>query len=140
MRKTIFLILLLMIAGLDMSARKHIDVQHNGQLPGHIEIPMFVEEPHDDYFEAYYDNDINMLFFEGTGEVNFYYVDIIHLSTMSTVLSTTIDGNYDAISMSPFSYGKYLLVVKTPSRQLKTTLIFEVTATIPSIRPISNFD
>lgn len=140
MRKTVFLILLLLIAGLEMSARRQIDVQHNGQLPGHTDVPMYVEDPHDDQFEAYYDEDTNMLFFEGTGEVDFYYADIIYLSTMSTVLSTTVNGNYDAISMSPFSDGKYLLIIRMPSRLLKTTLMFEITTTTPAIHPKSFFD
>lgn len=125
MRKIAFLTLVILVTGLEMSARKQIDIQHNGQLPGHTELPIYIEDPHDGHFEAYYDNDMHMIFFEGTGEVDFYYVDIVSLATMNVMLHTTVNGDYDAISMSSFPDGKYLLVVRLPSQLLLTTLLFD---------------
>ena len=138
MRKKVLLILLIVVAGLEMSARKQIDIQHNGQLPGHTEYPVYVDDPHQGQFEAYYDNDMQMIFFEGTGEIDFYYVDIISMSTMSILLHTTVNGDYDAISMSSYTDGKYLLVVRLPSQLLLTTLLFDKTS-LTTTHPISIF-
>ena len=64
----------------------------NLHLPGHTHynIPVPAEMP-----DVYYNNVAQTIIIDGTGEVEYYDVEIISLTTLDTVISTQVNGCHE---------------------------------------------
>ena len=100
-------ILLLMIVGFDLSARRQIQIYHGSQIPNHNGLPIYLADQPD----VYYDDVEQEIIIDGTGEATYYYVDIVSLSTLDTVLSTSVNGTYDTIEVSSLPDDNYKIVI-----------------------------
>ena len=108
MKKIIVLSLVFsLFLGLELTAREQIDLNQNGQLPGHSGIP-FVPM---DMPSVYYDDVTDEIIIDGNGYSAYYDVDIISESTLLTVLSTNVDGDYDTIDVSSLPDDNYTIVI-----------------------------
>ena len=107
--KNSFLLLLVfsLLFGLELSAREQIDLNHNGQMPGHSGQPLFPADQPD----VYYDDVTQQIIIDGTGEATYYDVEITSMSTFYVVLSTQVNGNYDTIDVSSLPDDKYEIVI-----------------------------
>jgi len=67
----------------------------NLQFPGggHYNIPMPAALP-----DVYYNNVSQTIIIDGTGEVEYYDVEIISLTTLDTVISTQVNGCHERLS------------------------------------------
>ena len=108
MKKIIIAILLLMIVGFDLSARKQIQIYHGSQIPNHGNMPIWpADQP-----EVYYDDDEQEIIIDGPGsEASYYDVDIVSMSTLDVMLSTQVNGTYDTIDVSSLPDDNYKIVI-----------------------------
>ena len=108
MKKIIITILLLMIVGFDLSARRQIQIYHDSQIPNHNGLPIYPADQPD----VYYDSDEQEIIIDGPGsEASYYDVDIISMSTLVTLISTQVNGTYDTIDVSSLPDDNYKIVI-----------------------------
>lgn len=108
MKTRFFYFLLLLILGTGLLEGRQIEVRHNGQLPGHMGLPIYPADQPDVYF----DYDELEIIIDGPGsEASYYDVNIVSLSTLDTVLSTQVDGSYDTIDISSLPDDNYQIVI-----------------------------
>ena len=65
--------------------------------------------------DVYYYNDTQTIVIDGGGEVNYYDVEIISLTSLNTVISTQVNGYYDTIDVSTLSDGEYTIFIYSPT-------------------------
>ena len=79
---------------------------------------------HDDHYnfpipadmpDAYYNNVSQTIIIDGTGEVTYYDVEIISLTSMNTVISTQVNGYYDTIDVSSLPEAEYCIFIYSPT-------------------------
>ena len=65
--------------------------------------------------DVYYNNSTQTLIIDGTGEVNYYDVEVISLTTLDTEISTQVNGYYDTIDVSSLPEGEYAITIDAPT-------------------------
>jgi len=83
------------------------DIGHQGD---HFNHPVPAEQP-----DVYYNNVAQTIIIDGTGEVEYYDVEIISLTTLDTVISTQVNGSYDTIDISALPDGEYGITIDAPT-------------------------
>ena len=68
----------------------YINLRHIGHHGTHYNIPVPAEQP-----DVYYNNVAQTIIIDGTGEVEYYDVEIISLTTFDTVISTQVNGCHE---------------------------------------------
>ena len=109
--KTLF-ILLFSVTSLVCLARneENINLHFPGNGHDHYNIPIPADMP-----DAYYNNVSQTIIIDGTGEVNYYDVEIISLTSMNTVISTQVNGYYDTIDVSSLPEAEYGIFIYSPT-------------------------
>ena len=108
--KRIFFILLLFIASSAIASNAPIQIRNKGQHGTHGNIPMPADQPN-----VYYNNDTRTIIIDGGGEVNYYDVEIMSLTTFDVVISTQVNGYYDTIDISSLPDGEYAITIDAPT-------------------------
>lgn len=106
MKQKSVLILILLLVGFSLSARKKIDLSQNGQMPSHNEHYAPADMP-----EVYFDSNNQEIIFVADGFSAYYDVDIISQSSMIAVISTQVDGYGDSIDISSLPDDNYTIVI-----------------------------
>lgn len=111
--KQFFMVLsLIMLYSLNVNVcsvygEEHINIHHTGNHDNHSGIP-FVPM---DMPDVYYDDVTQEIIIDGNGYSAYYDVDIISESTLLTVLSTNVDGDYDTIDVSSLPDDNYTILI-----------------------------
>lgn len=113
MKQKSVLILILLLVGFSLSARKKIDLSQNGQMPSHNEHYAPADMP-----EVYFDTDLLEIIIYADGYADYYDVDIISLSTMMAVISTQVDGYGDSIDISLIPDDNYRIVITSSNNNV----------------------
>ena len=87
-----------------------INMQHIGNHNDHFNIPVPADMP-----DVYYNNSTQTVIIDGGGEVNYYDVEIISLTSMNTVISTQVNGYYDTIDVSSLPEAEYGIFIYSPT-------------------------
>ena len=87
-----------------------IILRPGGLQPNHGNIPIPADEP-----DVYYYNSTHTVIIDGGGEVNYYDVEIISLTTQETEISTQVNGYYDTIDISSLDEGEYTIIIYSPT-------------------------
>ena len=104
------LIYVLIVTAFDCMARDEASL--NLHFPGHTHgsMPMPAEMP-----DVYYNNVSQTIIIDGTGEVDYYDVEIMSLTTFDVVISTQVNGYYDTIDISSLPDGEYAITIDAPT-------------------------
>jgi hypothetical protein len=65
--------------------------------------------------DAYYNNVSQTIIVDGTGEVEYYDVEIMSLTTFDVLISTQVNGYYDTIDISSLPDGEYVITIDAPT-------------------------
>ena len=87
-----------------------INIQHVGNHGPHFNIPIPADQP-----DVYYNNVSQTIIIDGTGEVNYYDVEILSLTTFDVVVSTQVNGYYDTIDVSSHPEAEYGIFIYSPT-------------------------
>ena len=83
------------------------------------EIVLIPNEPIKDRSDVmpcvYYDTVNQQIIIDGGGEVTYYDVEIASVSTWTVVISTQVNGYYDAIDVSSLPTGEYCITIDSPT-------------------------
>ncbi len=85
-----------------------IALEHKGGY--HSNFPVPAEMP-----DVYYNNVSQTIIIDGTGEVEYYDVEIIDLTSLDTVILTQVNGYYDTIDISSLPNGEYVITIDAPT-------------------------
>ena len=111
MKKFIILLLFtVFFSNYSMADRRPIAIQNGGAIGDHYELPVPADQP-----DVYYDTVNQQIIIDGTGEVNYYDVEIASVSTWTVVISTQVNGYYDAIDVSSLPTGEYCITIDSPT-------------------------
>ena len=105
--KHYFLVLFLLLFSMQLNAdNEHVVIMtpKGGIHSGIPFVPM-------DMPDVYYDDVAQEIIIDGNGYSAYYDVDIISESTLLTVLSTNVDGDYDTIDVSSLPYDNYTILI-----------------------------
>ena len=102
-------IILFVFFALPADEAASINLNHQGH-DDHFNFPMPAETP-----DVYYNNSTQTLIIDGTGEVEYYDVEIMSLTTFDTVISTRVNGYYDTIDVSSLPEGEYAITIDAPT-------------------------
>ena len=105
MKRTFFILLLSIMSFSAMSDNPIIIHQHD-----HFNHPIPADMP-----DVYYYNDTQTIVIDGGGEVNYYDVEIISLTSLNTVISTQVNGYYGTIDISSLPDGEYAITIDSPT-------------------------
>ena len=100
-------ILYLSVGLLSWAGERPIQMHDKGSVNNHSGIP-FVPM---DMPDVYYDDVAQEIIIDGNGYSAYYDVDIISESTLLTVLSTNVDGDYDTIDVSSLPDDNYTILI-----------------------------
>ena len=111
MKKNHFLFLLMLLVCLNIMAGRKIDIHQTGQVPPRVDVSIPADQP-----EVYYDSNTQEIIVDGDddGFVSYYDVEIYPSASAVPVISTQIDGDYDAIDVSSLSVGDYTIIIYSP--------------------------
>ena len=87
-----------------------INMHHIGNHGTHYNLPVPADQP-----DVYYNNVSQTIIIDGTGEVNYYDVEILSLTSFDVVISTQVNGYYDTIDVSSLSDGEYTIFIYSPT-------------------------
>ena len=87
-----------------------INMHFPGHGHDHNNIPIPADMP-----DVYYYNNTQTIVIDGGGEVGYYDVEIISLTSLNTVISTQVNGYYDTIDVSSLSDGEYTIFIYSPT-------------------------
>ena len=106
----IFLIIVLAISSSVALARDEASI--NLHFPGHnhYNMPIPADMP-----DVYYNNVSQTIIIDGTGEVDYYDVEIFSVTSSTTVISTQVNGYYDTIDISSLPDGEYGIIIYSPT-------------------------
>ena len=113
MNKHVFIVFLMLMCCLELSARRQIEMNQSGQLPGHSEY-----YPPADMPEVYIDLDEMEIIIEADGFADYYVVNIISQVTMQCVIYTQISGYGDTVDVSTLPDGYYRLVITSSNNNV----------------------
>ncbi len=89
---------------------ENINLHYPGGGHTHYNIPTPAEMP-----DVYYNNVSQTITIDGTGEVDYYDVEIMSLITFDVVISTQVNGYYDTIDISSLPDGEYVITIDAPT-------------------------
>ena len=105
--KKILFILFILLANLCVFAdTNEIVIKGNSGLP---------DRTPDDMPAVFYDADTEQIIVDGNGVVSYYDVEIVTQSTMTTVVSTVVNGYYGTIDVSTLGTGSYDITIYSPT-------------------------
>ena len=113
MKKNCFLFILVFIfSSFVCMARdeENINLHYPGSVQNHYNVPIPAEMP-----DVYYNNVSQTIIIDGTGEVEYYDVEIMSLTTFDVLISTQINGYYDTIDISSLPDGEYVITIDAPT-------------------------
>jgi hypothetical protein len=88
-----------------------INLQHQGYgHDNHFNYPIPAEQP-----DVYYNNVSQTIIIDGMGEVEYYDVEIMSLSSFDVLISTQVNGYYDTIDISSLPDGEYVITIDAPT-------------------------
>ena len=110
MKKTFFITIFVALFSLNVMGDNDpvaaINLEHRLQ-DNHFGFPVYpADQP-----QAFYDAVEQEIIIDGTGEVTYYDVDIISMSTLDTLISTQVNGTYDIIDVSSLPDDNYKIVI-----------------------------
>ena len=106
-----FLSILLLNISFFMSADQAVIILRDvGNGGNHVEHYIPADQP-----DVYYDSDNQTIIIDGGGEVSYYDVEIMSMTTWNTVITTQVNGTYDTIDVSSLASDDYLIVITTPN-------------------------
>ena len=110
--KKYFLIICLMLslASFTFRSPEKISLNNPNNQHDHFNHPVPADMP-----DVYYNNSTQTLIIDGTGEVNYYDVEVISLTTLDTEISTQVNGYYDTIDVSSLPEGEYAITIDAPT-------------------------
>lgn len=106
----LFSLVLLAITPCYIHGNEVINMQHIGHHDDHFNYPIPADQP-----DVYYDNVAQTIIIDGMGEVNYYDVEIISVTSSNTVISTQVNGYYDTIDISSLPEGEYGIIIYSPT-------------------------
>ncbi len=109
MRQTLTFLFLITVL-LSSADNNVIILSPDGPTENHHVIPIPAEMP-----EVYYNNVSQTIIIDGGGEVSYYDVEIIDLTSLDTVISTQVNGYYDTIDISSLPDGEYVITIDAPT-------------------------
>ena len=115
MRKNLFLILCLLVAGQVFAETPLVrdsgqSIILNPRKIGHLDQPILFDQP-----DVYLDTGNAVIIIDGGGEVNYYDVEIESMTTWLTVISTQVNGTYDTIDVSSLATGDHIITITSPT-------------------------
>jgi len=106
----IIILLSVLISGLTISSKASnnpIQMHKKGMTNNHSGIPFVpVDMP-----DIYYDDQTQVITIDGNGYSAYYYVDIISESTLLTMFSTNVDGDYGTVDVSSLPDDNYTIII-----------------------------
>ena len=90
-----------------------ISIQQVPNGGNHLEHYIPADQP-----DVYYDSDYQTIIIDGGGEVCYYNVEIISLSTLLTVITTQVNGTYDTIDVSTLATSGYTIMIYSPTNNV----------------------
>ena len=87
-----------------------INMQHIGHHGDHFNYPIPADMP-----DVYYNNVSQTIIIDGTGEVDYYDVEIFSVTSSITVISTQVNGYYDTIDISSLPEAEYGIIIYSPT-------------------------
>ncbi len=87
-----------------------INMRHIGNHGDHLNYPIPADQP-----DVYYNNVSQTIIIDGTGEVEYYDVEIMSLTTFDVLISTQVNGYYDTIDISSLPDGEYVITIDAPT-------------------------
>ncbi len=87
-----------------------INMRHIGNHGDHFNFPIPADQP-----DVYYNNVSQTIIIDGTGEVEYYDVEILSLTTFDVLISTQVNGYYDTIDISSLPNGEYVITIDAPT-------------------------
>ncbi len=110
---TRFIIILLLMTSANLftfADSDQIVLTPNGPQHNHGGIPIPADQP-----DVYYNNVSQTIIIDGTGEVEYYDVEIMSLTTFDVLISTQVNGYYDTIDISSLPDGEYVITIDAPT-------------------------
>ena len=109
--KKIILLLCIILSSFSLSAREDPVILHNG---GAVDdrFDLFIPA---DMPDVYYNNASQTIIIDGTGEVDYYDVEIFSVTSSTTMISTQVNGSYDSIDISALPDGEYGITIDAPT-------------------------
>ena len=89
---------------------ENINLHYPGGGHTHYNIPIPADMP-----DVYYNNVSQTIIIDGTGEVDYYDVEIFSVTSSTTMISTQVNGYYDTIDISSLSDGEYGIIIYSPT-------------------------
>ncbi len=109
--KKIIVFLCVLLSSVYLSAREDPVILHNGgSVNDRYDLPMPADMP-----DVYYNNVSQTIIIDGTGEVDYYDVEIIDMTNHDVVISTQVSGYYDTIDVSSLPEEEYSIVIYSPT-------------------------
>ena len=109
--KKIIVFLCVLLSSVYLSAREDPVILHNGgSVNDRYDLPMPADMP-----DVYYNNVSQTIIIDGTGEVEYYDVEIMSLTTFDVLISTQVNGYYDTIDISSLPDGEYVITIDAPT-------------------------
>ena len=106
-----FMTLLMLLCNLCLFAEVNPIILHNGGAANdHFNFPVSADEP-----DVYYNNVSQTIIIDGTGEVEYYDVEIMSLTSFDVLISTQVNGYYDTIDISSLPDGEYVITIDAPT-------------------------
>ena len=87
-----------------------INMRHIGNHGDHFNFPIPADQP-----DVYYNNVSQTIIIDGTGEVEYYDVEILSLTSFDVLISTQVNGYYDTIDISSLDEGEYTITIDAPT-------------------------
>ena len=114
-KRLFFYLFLLVLCGFNtcyanIRGEEVINMHHIGNHGTHYNLPVPADQP-----DVYYNNVSQTIIIDGTGEVNYYDVEILSLTSFDVVISTQVNGYYDTIDVSSLPVGEYAITIDSPT-------------------------
>ncbi len=109
MRQTLTFLFLITVL-LSSADNNVIILSPDGPTENHHVIPIPAEMPY-----VYHNNVLQTIIIDGTGEVEYYDVEIMSLTTFDVLISTQVNGYYDTIDISSLPEGEYVITIDAPT-------------------------
>lgn len=111
MEKNLFLLSLMLLVCLNISAGGRIEIHQIGQVPPRVDVSIPADQP-----EVYYYSSTQEIIVDGDdgGFVCYYDVEIYPSASAIPIISTQIDGDYDTIDVSSLTAGDYTIIIYSP--------------------------
>lgn len=110
MKRIIILTLLTLFTTQLFADNEQIAILLDQKGGNHFNFPIPADEP-----DVYYNFVTQTIIIDGMGEVNYYDVEILSLTTFDVMISTQVNGYYDTIDISSLPDGEYAITIDSPT-------------------------